>query len=55
MAEELRSSASGPDRRNVGGSKRGLRPTIGSEAEFELWLLATLERERASIIRVRNG
>jgi hypothetical protein len=54
-AEELHSSASGADRRNDGASKRGLRPIIGSEAEFELWLLATLERERATIIRVRNG
>jgi hypothetical protein len=48
-------ASSGPDRPGDSGAKADLYPAIGSEAEFELWLFTTLERERARIMRARQG
>ncbi|HXW55821.1 MAG TPA: hypothetical protein VEJ67_08745 [Candidatus Cybelea sp.] len=48
-------ASSGPDRSEDSRLTADLYPAIGSEAEFELWLLTTLERERARIMCARNG
>lgn len=45
----MNATSSDPVTARIAIPKGGRHPLIGSEAEFDAWLVATLERERAVI------